>query len=257
MEISISLVAHNQRQHLERLLPSLSEATRLAPTEVLVVDHLSRDGTSEYLRESHPFARVIRNDSRAGYGENHNRNLKRAAGEYFVIMNTDILVQPDAFVKLRDYLEKNPDTGIVSPKILNEDGTIQGLNKRYPTLWDLFLRRFMPRAIRGRFQRRLDYYEMKDRGYDTSYDVQFMSGSFMFCRTELLRQVGGFDPRYFLYFEDVDLCRRMQSICRTVYFPDVSAVHLWERSAHNDWLYTYHFIRSAWIYFSRWGWRLA
>jgi GT2 family glycosyltransferase len=255
VELSISLVAYNQRHYLERMLPALVEATKLAPTEILVVDHRSQDGTAAYLRDNFPAVHVTRNDSRAGYGENHNRNLRRACGRYFVIMNTDILVQPDSFVRLRDYLEKNPDVGMVSPKMLNEDGTIQGLNKRFPTVWDLFLRRFVPRGIRKRFQDRLDRYEMKDCGYDTGYDVEFVSGSFMFCRTNRLRDVGGFDPRYFLYFEDVDLCRRMQRLCRTSYCPEVSAVHLWERSAHKNWVYTYYFMRSALTYFNRWGWR--
>jgi len=144
---------------------------------------------------------------------------------------------------------------MLSPKILNEDGTIQGLNKRYPTVLDLFLRRFVPRNLQGLFKKRLDYYEMRDVGYDIMYDVEFLSGAFMFCRTDLLKSIGGFDPRYFLYFEDVDLCRRIQRTHRTVYFPDVSVTHYWERSAHKNWTYTVHFIKGAQTYFNQWGYR--
>jgi GT2 family glycosyltransferase len=257
VDISISVVAYNQRPCLERLLPSLVASARLTSTEILVVDHRSQDGSGEYVREHFPSVQVLRNDVRAGYGENHNRNLARARGRYFVIMNTDLLAGADVFVRLRDYLEAHPDVGMVSPKVLNEDGSIQGLNKRYPTLCDLFLRRFMPRSLLPRFRSRLDRYEMRDVGYDRSCDVEFLSGSFMFCRTPLLQSCGGFDSRYFLYFEDVDLCRRFQRLARTVYYPDVSVVHLWERSAHKKWIYTYYFMRSALTYFRRWGWRFA
>jgi GT2 family glycosyltransferase len=256
-EITVSVVAYNQKQYLEKLLPALDEAARLAPTEILVVDHQSQDGSGDYIRSTFPQVQVIRNDARAGYGENHNRNLVRAQGAYFVIMNTDIVMEADAFVRLRAFLEANPDIGMISPRVLNEDGTVQGLNKRYPTVWDLFLRRFLPKGLQRRFQERLDRYEMRDVGYDRSYDVEFLSGSFMFCRTDMLRALGGFDTRYFLYFEDVDLCRRCQQHCRTVYYPDVSVTHLWERAAHKRWIYTYWFARSAVTYFNRWGWRLA
>ena len=96
---------------------------------------------------------------------------------------------------------------------------------------------------------------MRDVGYEHTYDVPFLSGSFLFCRTDLLKSLGGFDPGFFLYFEDVDLCRRVQRTHRTVYYPDVSAVHFWGRSAHKDWWYSAQFMRSAARYFNKWGYR--
>ena len=121
---------------------------------------------------------------------------------------------------------------------------------------DLFLRRFWPKSLHKLIQKRLDDYEMRDVGYDHVCDVPFLSGAFMFCRTGLLKELGGFDPGYFLYFEDADLCRRIQQTHRTVYCPEVSVTHFWERSAHKNLTYTYHFIKSAYRYFSRWGYRL-
>ena len=256
-KITISLISVNQRHHIELLLPTLAPAAQLADAEILLVDNRCKDGTSEFVKQNFPNISVMQNPQKTGYGGNHNLNLARAQGEYFVIMNSDmVIVQQDGFVRLEQYMDQHPDVGIVTPKVLSENGNIQGLNKRYPTLADLFLRRFAPVSFRRLFQQRLDYYEMRDIGYEYTCDVPFLSGAFMFCRTDLLKSLGGFDPAYFLYFEDVDLCRRVQRTHRTVYFPDVPATHTWERSAHKKWIYTYYFMKSALRYFTRWGFRL-
>jgi GT2 family glycosyltransferase len=256
VDITVSLISLNQRRDLERLLPSLLLAIGSVPSEVLLVDNRSTDGTTELVRGHFASVDIVSNPHRAGYGGNHNINLRRALGRYFVIMNSDMTVEPDAFAVLRDYMDQHPDIGIVSPKVLNADGTLQGLNKRYPTIVDLLLRRFLPKPLQRVFQHRLDYYEMRDVGYDHGYDVPFLSGAFMFCRSDLLRSLNGFDTTYFMYFEDVDLCRRVQRTHRTAYFPGVTVTHFWERSAHKNWVYTYYFIRSALRYFGRWGYRL-
>src|ERR1022692_1564833 len=100
VDISVSIISTNERHRLERLLPSLVASARLASTEILLVDNYSQDGTGEYVREHFPSMQVLRNDVRAGYGENHNRNLARARGRYFLIMNTDLLLGADVFVRL-------------------------------------------------------------------------------------------------------------------------------------------------------------
>lgn len=256
MDVTISLVCHNQWHDLEQLLPTLLPAAQLVESEILLVDNRSIDGTSAYVRSSFPQLHVTANPAKAGYGKNHNLNLPQARGRYFVIMNSDMTVDSEVFRKLTKFMDQHIDVGIVTPKVLSQDGSIQGLNKRYPTIIDLLLRRFVPRHLQHLFRSRLDYYEMRDVGYEHIYDVPFLSGAFMFCRTNLLRDLGGFDPGYFLYFEDVDLCRRIQASHRTVFFPGAVVTHFWKRSSHGSWSYTYHFLRSALRYFAKWGYRL-
>jgi len=255
-DVSISLISCNERHYLERLFPSLIPAADLVRAEILLVDNRSKDGSSDYAQTSCPGIHITPNLEKTGYGKNHNLNLKQASGRYFVIMNTDMTVERNIFVALRDYMDQHPDVGMVAPKILNEDGTIQGLNKRYPTLLDLFLRRFTPPSLQFLVKRRLDHYEMRDVGYDHSYEVPFMSGCFMFCRTDLLKSLGGFDEGFFIYFEDVDLCRKVQKTHRTTYYSEVQAVHLWKRTSYKNREYTAHFLRSAYRYFGRWGYQL-
>lgn len=252
-DVTVSLVSHNQRRDLERLLPSLLAAAGHVDSELLLVDNRSEDGAKEIVERDFPMVRLAVNSDRAGYGENHNINLQRARGSYFVVMNSDMTVEPGVFAELKRFMDEHPDVGIVSPRVLNEDGSIQGLNKRYPTVLDLSLRRFAPRRLQRWVQPRLNYYEMRDVGYEQVCEVPFLSGAFMFCRTGLLKALGGFDPRYFLYFEDVDLCRRVQRTHRTVYYPDATVIHHWQRSAHSDWRYSLHFFRSAARYFGVWG----
>lgn len=193
----------------------------------------------------------------SGYGRGHNKALNEVSGSrYHVIMNPDVIVGPSVVKDLSAFMDDNPDIGMACPRVLSRDGILQPLNKRYPTVIDLFLRRFIPDRLRHFFQQGLDHYEMVDRGYDEICDVEFMTGCFMFCRTHVLKEVGGFDPRYFLYFEDCDLGRKFQQAgYRTTYYPYATITHYWERASHKSirmtWIHIVNMIR----YFNKWGWK--
>lgn len=197
-------------------------------------------------------------DCNLGYGKAHNLALFNAEpAEYHLVLNPDVIVEPGTLQQLLTFMNDNPDIGMVCPKVLNNDGSLQFLNKKLPAVFDLFARRFIPAGLQCMFQKRLDRYEMKDVGYDDICDVEFMSGCFMFCRTEAIKAAGGFDDRYFMYLEDCDLSRKIQQQgYRTVYNPSVSITHLWERASHKSLKMTLvHFV-SACKYFNKWGWKL-
>ncbi len=258
--LTISIVTYNNAGIISESLTSiLAHLPKNIPAELIIVDNCSQDNTPRILAsyaEKHGNVSVILNEPNTGYGAGHNLAVKNLESQYHVICNPDILLHDDILTPLTSFLDRNQDIGILCPRFQFRDGSLQPLNRRYPTVLDLFLRRFLPRPFRPLFQKRLDYYEMLDIGYEHICDVPFISGAFMFCRTEVLKQNGGFDEGYFLYFEDVDLCRRVQKRHRTVYFPYVSVTHFWERAAHKRWIYTYHFIKSAFRYFNHWGYRL-
>jgi GT2 family glycosyltransferase len=255
-DITISLISLNQLHDLKRLLPTLMPAAALVKAKVMLVNNRSKDGTAEFVAENYPEIIITNNPVKTGYGGNQNINLERSNTKYFVIMNSDMIVEADVFVKLKDFMDKNPDVGIVSPKVLNEDGSVQFLNRKHPSMLSLFLRRFAPKRIIFLFESYLDSHEMKDIGYDTIYEVEFQSGTFMFCRTELLKLIGGFDIRYFMYFEDADLCRKVQkSRFKTVFFPMATVTHFWARASYNSWFSMTQHIRSAMMYFNKWGYK--
>lgn len=195
--------------------------------------------------------------SNAGYGRGHNKALEMCSNsKYHVIINPDIIITPFTVETLASFMNDNTDIGLVCPKILNEDGSLQYLNKRYPTVFNLFARRFIPVSLHYLIQRRLDRYEMKDVGYEDICDVECISGCFMFCRTEVLKAAGGFDDRYFMYFEDFDLSRKIQQKgFRTVFCPHATVTHLWERASHKSVKMTWVFIVSMFRYFNKWGWK--
>lgn len=193
-----------------------------------------------------------------GYGKGHNWCLRRCEpSRYYLVLNPDVCFGSGVLETLIRYLDGHPDIGMVCPRVLNKDQTLQYLNKRQPTLFDLFLRRFTFHGDWSYPRRRLDRYVMKDVGYDHIYDVPFMTGAFMLCRMQPLRQVGGFDPRFFMYFEDADLSRKFQQAgYRTVYYPHVSITHLWQRASQKKFKMAMILIMSGIRYFHKWGWKL-
>lgn len=197
------------------------------------------------------------NGKNVGYGRGHNWAIQRVQNSrYYLILNPDLIVHSATIKSLIDFMDKNSDVGMVCPKVLNEDGSIQSLNKRYPTVYDLFMRRFLPQKLHGMLKNRLAWYETRDIGYETIHDVEFMSGCFMFCRTSALKAVGGFDERYFMYFEDCDLGQKLQNAgYRTVYFPHATVTHLWERASHKSIKMACVLIANMFRYFNKWGWR--
>lgn len=195
--------------------------------------------------------------SNAGYGRGHNKALEECTkSKYHIIINPDIIITTSTVEALSSFMDDNPDIGMVSPKVLHEDGSIQHLNKRYPTVFDLFARRFIPKSLQSLIQHSLDRYEMKDVGYENTCNVESISGCFMFCRTDVLKEVGGFDDRYFMYLEDFDLGRKFQEAgYHTVYYPYATVTHLWERAAHKSLRMTWVLIVSMYKYYNKWGWK--
>lgn len=192
-----------------------------------------------------------------GYGKAHNMAIFSAEpSNYHLILNPDIVIAPGTIDGLIAFMEDNPDIGMICPKVLYTDGSIQHLNKRYPTVLDLFARRFLPKLLHSLLDRRLAWYETRDIGYDSIHDVEFMTGCFMFCRMSVLKGVAGFDERYFMYFEDCDLGQRFQNAgYRTVYYPHLTITHLWERASHKSLKMTCVLLMNMIRYFNKWGWK--
>lgn len=255
LDLSISIVSHNSCKDLEQLMPSLKEGLKNLQAETLLVDNNSDDDSAKFIKENYPEVILIENTIRVGYGANQNKNLNKVKGKYVLLMNADMVVMPDTLSILCDFMDNNSDVGLCSANVLNKDGSLQYLNKQYPSLLDLLLRRFLSKRFNPFFKKRLYSYEMREASYTISIDVPFVSGCFMFCKTSVIQAVNGFDENYFLYFEDVDLCRKVQKQARTVSCPDAEVIHRWERLAHKEFKWFVVFVKSAIRYFNKWGYR--
>lgn len=199
------------------------------------------------------YVHMVRN---AGFGSGHNTALRQdiERSEYHLVLNPDVSFEPEIPLALYQFMNDHPTVGLVMPRILYPDGNNQRLCKKLPTPLDLIGRRFMGNIGRSFLSKRLRSYEMLDVDLEVTREIPCLSGCFMFMRSAALREVGYFDERYFMYMEDVDLCRRIGEHYRTVFYPDVVVTHGYAKGSYRDpTLLRYH-LRSAFKYFMKWGW---
>lgn len=249
--ITASIVTfHTSHSDLSRLI----DCVMASQVEMLyVIDNSSNDELRDFVKDNTRIRYI--HSLNLGYGSGHNVAIRKSIDEeadYHVVLNPDIYWEGDVISELSRYMDDNPDVGQVMPKIVYPDGSTQYLCKLLPTPMDLIGRRFIP--VKS-YQDKHDYkYELHWTGYDRLMEVPSLSGCFMFMRTSVLKQVGGFDERFFMYAEDLDLSRRIGEISRTMYYPGVSVVHEYEKGSYkNKKLLKYH-ITSIIQYFNKWGW---
>ena len=256
---------------LARALHSLAEATRHARSAGLVGEmtlHIVDNGSAESEAELDEALQSWELEAGAvelhaghgnvGYGRANNLVLDHLGSDVHLIMNPDVELEPGALREALSALDRHPEVGMVAPAVYGDDGAPQYLCKRYPTLWVLFLRGFAPGFLRRRFARALDEYEMRDVIADRFVArVPLASGCFMLARTPLLLKLGGFDPRFFMYFEDYDLSLRMGRYAGVAYVPGARIVHHGGEASRKGLRHVAWFLRSAWRFFSTHGWKIA
>jgi GT2 family glycosyltransferase len=200
---------------------------------------------------------LIAGHGNVGYGRANNLVLPRLSSDFHLVMNPDIEVDRGALEAALRAFEAHPEAGLLAPAVRSGDGSVQYLCKRYPSLWVLLLRGFAPAALRERHRATLERYEMRDLIGDRYLPrVPLASGAFMLLRTALFTRLGGFDPRYFMYFEDYDLSMRMAREADVAYVPEAVVVHHGGEAARKGWRHVSWFVGSAARFFSAHGWKL-
>ena len=256
MGVTISIVTCNSCRVIRKCLDSIFGNIKNIDFEIIIVDNNSTNSTVSIIEKDFKNVRLIRNNKNIGFGAAHNIAIKLGRGKYHLVLNPDIIFIENSVEKLVNFMEANPEIGLVSPKIVYPDGKIQYLCKRLPCLFDLTIRRFTPRFIQNLFKKRIDYFEMRETGYNKIMDVPYLSGSVMLFRKSILEKIGGFDENFYMYFEDTDITRRISEISRTVFYPYTSVIHLWERGSHKNIKLFFISLISTAKYFNKWGWRI-
>jgi GT2 family glycosyltransferase len=226
VDVTIVIVSYNVRQYLRQCLESIDRCRHAHRLQVIVVDNASHDGTVAMLSPLFPWVEFIGLNENIGFGRANNIGIERARGRYTLILNPDTILAEDTIARMIEYMDAHPEVGICGCKLLNADGTFQEQCRRgFPTPWAAFTKLFGLQALFPR-SRVFAQYNQSFRSPDETYYVDAVLGAFMFCRTEQLRAIGGFDPDYFMYAEDLDLCYRMlKAGYRTAYVPTTSIVH--------------------------------
>ena len=253
MRLSVSLVTYMQSP--EELRPTLESITNSPLVERLqIIDNSPTNELQPFL--SHfPCVEYLHNPSNPGFGASHNIALRRSLEEnipYHLIVNPDVSFDSSILDELLRYMDETHEAGLITPKILYPDGSLQYHCKLLPTPWDWFVRGFVPFATCKEWVNRR--FELKNFGYDRVADIPYLNGSFMLFRTSALQVTGIFDERFFMYSEDTDLTRRIHSVYRTIFYPFVSITHTFNRESHRNPRLFLIQIYSTILYFSKWGW---
>jgi GT2 family glycosyltransferase len=220
--VSIILVNYNGIAVIDPCLRSLQHFLHSVPYEVIIVDNCSTDGSAEFIEHHFPQFHLLRQTVNHGFGTGNNIGARMATGEFLLLLNTDTQLISDILLPLILLMKQHPEAGIIGPKLLNPDGSLQ-LSTAWAVSW------------KGEFKtrQRLKQYENPThqrsilQRFEQCHEVDVVVGAALFIRKKLFDQLGGFDEQFFMYFEESDLCRRAQMLgWKILYTPEVSVIHV-------------------------------
>jgi len=227
-DVTVILVNYNTGHLFERMFSALKDASGNLLIQTILVDNASQDNSVATLRSKYLTVELIKNQINVGFGRANNQALALARGRYLLLLDTDAFVSPDTLIKTLSFMESDPRCGVLGVKLVSEDGSLQPSCRYFPTPWNTFLsttglRRFFPKAQL-----------VDDMSWDHAAvrDCDWVPGCFYLVRPEVIERVGLFDPRFFLYFEEVDHCRAVRKNGWDVtHFPFTEVVHIGGESA--------------------------
>jgi N-acetylglucosaminyl-diphospho-decaprenol L-rhamnosyltransferase len=246
--ISSIIVSYNCLAPLKACVKSLADQ-KGKESEIIVIDNHSNDGTVAFLKAQE--FKTILSQKNLGYGAAVNRAAREAEGKYIFILNPDTELPPTSLETIYKYAEDNPDVGLISPTLCYPDGRLQLSARKFPRRRDFLMGRGSPLFLLGLTGEREAGYIVPDG--DQPIDVPAVSATALFVGSELFHRIGGCDERFFLYLEDIDLCRRVRNIgFRVVLLPSVTVFHSWRKSSRKrPYFSSFHHHLSVFRYFQK------
>lgn len=250
IDVSIIIVHTYEKKLLRQTLRSIRRAAPKLRYEIITVDNNPSAGLEEMLKKEFQDTVYIQNPKNIGFGGAMNVGIRVAKGRYVLIFNPDLVVHAGSLEALMTYMDTHPDVGVVGPKLINPDGSLQYSCYRLPTYLLPVLRR-TPLGKLPFGKRIVDDYLMVNVPHEEEMDVDALIGAALFTRREALDQVGLFDEQFFMYYEDNDLCRRFwENGFRVVYYPGSHMTHYHRRASADGGLWNQIFNRFTWIQIS-------
>ena len=252
----------NDQKTLERTIKSIYYS-KLDKVQICLIDNSPKKLI--YIDElllKYPEVDYIYSGINLGYGYANNQVMKKYLDrtECFLVLNPDVEFNEDALSPVYNFMNQNQDIGLCGVKILNKDKGIKYANKRLPKPLDVLVRflgnkiPLLGRLIKKIFKKSRDKYKLKDLDHHKNILCPVISGCFMFFRASILKDVGGFDPRFFMYYDDVDLSRRVFSKHKVILFNKIHVTHVWQRTSYKNVSLLKEHIKSTFRYFNKWGW---
>lgn len=247
LNASIVLYQHHLAE-IENLLNTLRQSSSV--NEIFLIDN---SPTQDPDFGKFPVTYIF-NDKNLGYGAAHNIAIRKTIAAnipYHLVVNPDIRFDGKILEELITFMNANPDIGHLMPKVFYPDGEVQYLCKLLPKPSDLLFRRFLPASWTKKSNEK---FELRASGYDKTMDVPYLSGCFMLLRTQVLKEIGLFDERFFMYPEDIDLTRRIHRKYRTVFYPDTGIIHDHEQASYKNKKLLFIHLWNLIKYFNKYGW---
>jgi GT2 family glycosyltransferase len=229
-KVSFVTVCYKTPDLVRLLLRGIEEAKLDFPYEYFLVDN-GGDGTAQMVRERFPWVRVIEAGENTGFAKGNNLAFREAKGEYVMLINPDLVIFPGQMERLLAVADARPDVGVFGPRVESPNGARQRTCTRFPTvLTPAYKRTLLGRTLWGK--RTLAQYDMEDVDHDSLHEAGTIYGAATLVRREVLDRIGHLDERFFMYYEDVDFCRRAwKAGWRVVYVPEARFVHYHRRES--------------------------
>ncbi|MBE6357592.1 MAG: glycosyltransferase family 2 protein [Lentisphaerae bacterium] len=251
--LTVSLVTYHHR--LPEVAPVIEAVLAGEPERFFIVDNGSDRQFAETLAAAYPGRIDYIPSANRGFGAGHNQAMRRAlelGSDFHAIVNPDISFIPGTLAAITEFMSAHREIGLVMPKTLYPDGTMQYNCKLVPSPWDLICRRFLPKKLTFR---RMHRFTMQHFNHDEVLEVPYLCGCFMVFSKEALIKAGLFDERFFMYPEDIDITRRIYSAgFRTVYYPKAAVIHAHEQASKKSLRMLKIHIVNMIKYFNKWGW---
>lgn len=231
METSIIILNYKTSGLIKNCLRSIYKFPPLGTYEIIVVDNNSQDNSESTITTAFPDVKFIQAHENGGFAKGNNLGVRAAKGEYLFIINPDILITKSIFSVMTEFLKSHPEVGIIGPKLVNPDGSLQYSCTRFPD-WKLpfFRRTFLSETDSGREWNK--NYLMLEWDHNSDRQVDWLFGAFLATTKSAVEKVGTLDERYFMYMEDLDWCRRFwEKNLEVWYLGTISAIHLHQRDS--------------------------
>lgn len=222
--LSIIIVNWNTRNHLKWCLRYIYTRTKGINFEVFVVDNGSHDGSVELVEKNYPSAKLIRNQTNVGFAKANNQAIRQAKGKYVLLLNSDTKVVHQTLVKMVEFMEENDKVGILGCKLLNPDGSLQPSCRQFPSLLSQIIILLKLHNLFPNLKTIRDYY-MLDWPHDVTKKVDQVMGACFLVRRKVFDKIGLLDEKYFIWFEEVDFCRRALKAGWDTYFLPAAEIY--------------------------------
>lgn len=250
--ISIIILSWNTKEYLQKCLTSLGDRLNSNDYEIIVIDNASEDGSAEMVHEHFPSVKLVVNPTNTGYAAGNNLGISMAQGNHILLMNSDIEVIENAPEVMADFLDRDSSYGAVSSRMIQADGTVQRSCTKFPTLLTLLLFDIDRNKVLRQTPPVQDYL-MKKCNYLTSMDVEQPPAAFFMITRETAISVGLLDEQFFLFFNDVDYCKRIaKSGYRIRYLAEAMVIHHGGKSVAKEASYRTQWYIARYRYYKKW-----